>query len=170
MLLVSVRKQRSSPMQDRPALAERLLSVAPRESRRRAGRDAQALLLVESHALVGGPSPLLLAHAARARAGARTRPAPRAQSREDAVQPRRVARRHLPDRVRPYPRLLHRAIGTRDHAGLLEPRQLRRRAGNLRFRRASLVRCRSHKQQRGGKFWARRCARWSCKFRRLRSA
>jgi CRP/FNR family transcriptional regulator, cyclic AMP receptor protein len=46
-------------MQDRQALAEPVLSVAPHEPRSPRGRDGQALLLVESQALVGGPSPLL---------------------------------------------------------------------------------------------------------------
>src|SRR6267154_2514177 len=46
-------------MEDQPALAEPALSVAPRESGSSRGRDAQTLLLVESRALVGGPSPLL---------------------------------------------------------------------------------------------------------------
>jgi CRP/FNR family cyclic AMP-dependent transcriptional regulator len=46
-------------MQDRQALAEPVLAVAPREPRSPRGRDGQALLLVESQALVGGPSPLL---------------------------------------------------------------------------------------------------------------
>src|ERR1700752_2890499 len=59
MLLVSARKQRSPKMQDRPAFAEPLLSLAPREQAAPRARDSQALLLVESQALVGGPSPLL---------------------------------------------------------------------------------------------------------------
>ena len=46
-------------MQDRSALAEPVLSVAPRESQSSRGNDAQTLLLVESRSLVGGPSPLL---------------------------------------------------------------------------------------------------------------
>ena len=46
-------------MQDRSALAEPVLSVAPRESQSSRGSDAQTLLLVESRSLVGGPSPLL---------------------------------------------------------------------------------------------------------------
>ena len=47
-------------MEDQPALAEPVLSVAPRElGSSRGRRDAQTLLLVESRALVGGPSPLL---------------------------------------------------------------------------------------------------------------
>jgi CRP/FNR family transcriptional regulator, cyclic AMP receptor protein len=46
-------------MQDRPAFAEPLLSLAPREQAAPRARDTQALLLVESQALVGGPSPLL---------------------------------------------------------------------------------------------------------------
>jgi CRP/FNR family transcriptional regulator, cyclic AMP receptor protein len=46
-------------MEDPPALAEPVRSVATRERETPRGRDAQALLLVESQALVGGPSPLL---------------------------------------------------------------------------------------------------------------
>ena len=46
-------------MEDQSALAEPALSVAPRETGSSRGRDAQTLLLVESRALVGGPSPLL---------------------------------------------------------------------------------------------------------------
>jgi CRP-like cAMP-binding protein len=46
-------------MQDRPAFAEPFLSLAPRDQGAPRGRDGQALLLVESQALVGGPSPLL---------------------------------------------------------------------------------------------------------------
>ncbi len=46
-------------MQDRPAFAEPFLSLAPRDQTAPRGRDGQALLLVESQALVGGPSPLL---------------------------------------------------------------------------------------------------------------
>ena len=47
-------------MEDQPALAEPVLSVAPRElGSSRGRRDAHTLLLVESRALVGGPSPLL---------------------------------------------------------------------------------------------------------------
>jgi CRP/FNR family cyclic AMP-dependent transcriptional regulator len=46
-------------MEDPPALAEPVRSVATREREMPRGRDAQALLLIESQALVGGPSPLL---------------------------------------------------------------------------------------------------------------
>jgi len=44
---------------DRQALAEPVLAVAPRDQAPPRGRDAQALLLVESHTLAGGPPPLL---------------------------------------------------------------------------------------------------------------
>jgi CRP-like cAMP-binding protein len=52
---------------DRQALAEPVLAVAPRDQTPPRGRDAQALLLVESHTLAGGPPPLLQSLTARER-------------------------------------------------------------------------------------------------------
>src|SRR4030088_441739 len=61
MLLFAATQKWSISMRDRPALAEPILSVEPRESGSSRGRDAETLLLVESRARVGGPSPPLLA-------------------------------------------------------------------------------------------------------------
>jgi CRP-like cAMP-binding protein len=54
-------------MQFREVVAEPVLAVAPRDQAPIRGRDAQALLLVESHTLAGGPPPLLASLTARER-------------------------------------------------------------------------------------------------------
>ena len=88
------------------------------------------------------------AHPARARTGPEAGPPQGAQSRPDPVQPGRQARRHLADRERPHPRVLHLAARARDHARLLACRQFRRRPRSVRRRRASMVRRRIQQLQR----------------------
>src|ERR1700716_1093804 len=65
-MLLLLRRKRSTCM-DRQALAEPVLAVAPLDQTPPRGRDAQALLLVESHTLAGGPPPLLQSLTARER-------------------------------------------------------------------------------------------------------
>ena len=61
------------------------------------------------------------------------------RARRQRVLPGRRAQRHLADRGRQGPHLLRRAVRPPDHAGLLDRRAFRRRAGDLRRRRAHLV-------------------------------
>ena len=77
--------------------------------------------------------------------------------RRPAVQPGKPARRHLSDRERADQGVLHRAIGTRDHAGLLAFRQFRRRSGGVQAGPAHLVGSRG-RQQHGASSAGRRSA------------
>ena len=116
------------------AFAEPALLVAQRDPEASPGRDARALLLVESHALVGGPPPLLQSLTPRERelvlSHGRRRVLNRGQTVFNQGDP---ARRDLSwsraGRIRVF---YTRPIGTRDHAGLLASRQFRRGPGNLR--------------------------------------
>ena len=126
----------------------------------KAGAPAQfgALLMTDGGAQRSGPPySVQRTDGNRNRACAGLGKAQGALPRRAAVQPGQSARRHLPDRERAHQGVLHRAVGPRDHAGLLALRQFRRRPGSLQAGPARLVgRC--GRQQHGAAFAGRRAA------------